>query len=696
MRSLMMIPTRENAGLNTTVIGMARSLSVQGVRVCTLSLVYDPNHDKHRLPSLEEVPNYLGIPLPKVKKMFSAGQLDGIVESILRISKSLEDQFDVVVIQGVKRDQAKVYATKLNAAIFRALSAEVILVTTPADDQEFTMAEQIAVTARPFGGENHRRVLGAIINKVGGPKTPEPKISLAKLTIEKAFGRNSKLPVIASIPWQTMLSAPRCLDLAKVVEAKALYAQEMQGQARVHHILLCSNRLEGLIEKFNNHTLAVVDSDRYDVILAIALNAIAQRHLPQMAGLILAGPSRPTHSVDHYLQLASQSGFAIYQCDAPSHEIYLQLSKHSNEIPLDDHERIHAMGDHVLEHINRSWLSGWVSSKTETFMTPVSFKYQLIEKAKHAQKTIVLPEGDEPRTLQAAAACAQKGIARICLLGNPKLIQEKASSMGLNLSSQIEILDPKPLAETYLPRLMALRAHKNLSEPIAREQLQDRIMLGTLMLEAGDVDGLVSGAAHTTAHTIRPALQLVKAAKNRKLVSSIFFMCLPEQVLVYGDCAVNPNPNAEELADIAISSADSAMQFGIQPKIAMISYSTGSSGRGSDVEKVKQATELVKTERPDLLIDGPLQYDAALIESVAAKKAPESPVAGQANVIIFPDLNTGNTTYKAVQRSADALSMGPMLQGLAKPVNDLSRGATVDDILYTIALTAIQATEKSQ
>ena len=269
----------------------------------------------------------------------------------------------MVVIQGVKRDQAKVYATKLNAAIFKALSAEVILVTTPADDQEFTMDEQISVTARPFGGESHRRVLGVIINKVGGPQTSQTKINVTKLTIEKAFGRNSKLPIIASIPWQTMLSAPRCLDLAKIVQAQALYAQEAQGQARVHDILLCSNRLEGLIEQFTNHTLAVVDSDRYDVILAIALNAIAQRHLPQMAGLILAGPSTPIPSVDHYLKLATQSGFAIYRCEAPSHEIYLQLTQHSNEIPLDDHERIHAMGDHVVEHINRLWLSEWVSSK---------------------------------------------------------------------------------------------------------------------------------------------------------------------------------------------------------------------------------------------------------------------------------------------------------------------------------------------
>ena len=251
------------------------------------------------------------------------------------------------------------------------------------------------------------------------------------------------------------------------------------------------------------------------------------------------------------------------------------------------------------------------------------------------------------------------------------------------------------MRDKYVTRLVELRKAKGMTEVLAKEQLQDNVVLGTMMLESNEVDGLVSGAVHTTANTIRPPLQIIKTDPNSSLVSSVFFMLLPEQVYVYGDCAINPVPTAEQLAEIAIQSANSALAFGIEPRVAMISYSTGSSGSGEDVEKVRKATELAKQKRPDLMIDGPLQYDAAVMENVARSKAPDSPVAGRANVFIFPDLNTGNTTYKAVQRSADLISIGPMLQGMRKPVNDLSRGALVDDIVYTIALTAIQADNPS-
>ena len=302
-----------------------------------------------------------------------------------------------------------------------------------------------------------------------------------------------------------------------------------------------------------------------------------------------------------------------------------------------------------------------------------------------------LPEGNDVRTIKAAAICASRKIARCQLLGNKEEILLIAEQQGITLPSGVLITEPESIIENYVGPMVELRKHKGLTEVVAREELKDTVVLGTMMLQLGQVDGLVSGAVNTTANTIRPALQLVKTAPGCSLVSSVFFMLLPDQVLVYGDCAINPDPNAEQLADIAIQSAESAIQFGIEPKVAMISYSTGSSGQGADVEKVTKATELAKAKRPDLVIDGPLQYDAAIMENVARKKAPNSPVAGKANVFIFPDLNTGNTTYKAVQRSADLISIGPMLQGMRKPVNDLSRGALVDDIVYTIALTAIQA-----
>nr|WP_292976979.1 phosphate acetyltransferase [Nitrosomonas sp.] len=318
-------------------------------------------------------------------------------------------------------------------------------------------------------------------------------------------------------------------------------------------------------------------------------------------------------------------------------------------------------------------------------------QFGLVKQAQEANRRIVLPEGCEPRTIQAATICQERGIARCVLLAKPDAVKTAANARGITLPEGLEIIDPEKVRRNYVAAMVELRKHKGLNEPMALAQLEDNVVLGTMMLATNEVDGLVSGAINTTANTIRPALQLIKTAPGFKLVSSVFFMLLPEQVVVYGDCAVNPNPTAEELADIALQSAASAQALGIEPRVAMLSYSTGDSGSGQEVEKVREATRLARLARPDLLIDGPLQYDAAAIASVGQQKAPGSPVAGRATVFIFPDLNTGNTTYKAVQRSANIVSIGPMLQGLRKPVNDLSRGASVEDIVYTIALTAVQA-----
>ncbi|WP_367424883.1 phosphate acetyltransferase [Snodgrassella alvi] len=347
----------------------------------------------------------------------------------------------------------------------------------------------------------------------------------------------------------------------------------------------------------------------------------------------------------------------------------------------------------VAAQLNADVLGSELAKPVATHLAPAAFRYQMMARARAANKRIVLPEGNEPRTIAAAAICENKGIARCVLLAKKAEVEAVAQAKGITLPASLEIIDPDSIRERYIAPMVELRKSKGLTPEQAAEQLQDTVVLGTMMLATGDVDGLVSGAVHTTANTIRPALQLIKTAPGASLVSSVFFMLMPDQVLVYGDCAVNPNPTAEQLADIAIQSADSAKAFGIEPKVAMISYSTGSSGSGPDVETVTAATKLAQQKRPDLHIDGPLQYDAASVPSVGKQKAPDSKVAGQATVFVFPDLNTGNTTYKAVQRSAHVLSVGPMLQGLNKPVNDLSRGALIEDIVYTIALTAIQAVQ---
>lgn len=373
-----------------------------------------------------------------------------------------------------------------------------------------------------------------------------------------------------------------------------------------------------------------------------------------------------------------------------------RLAGFRGHVSAEDGEQMQRVLGFIAEHVGTAPLREAIGQPRRAQMPPPAFRHRLVQAARKANKRIVLPEGDEPRTIEAAAICQRKGIARCVLLGDPAKIRQVAEARGVPLPPDIEIVHPDEARPRYVAPMVELRRSKGLTAPQAEKQLDDTVVLGTMMLAQGDVDGLVSGAVHTTANTVRPALQLIKTAPGAAIVSSVFFMLMPDEVLVYGDCAINPNPTAEELADIALQSADSARAFGIEPRVAMISYSTGNSGSGDDVEKVRAALRIAREKRPDLLIDGPMQYDAATVESVGRQKAPDSPMAGRANVFIFPDLNTGNTTYKAVQRSANVVSVGPMLQGLRKPVNDLSRGALVDDIVYTIALTAIQADQPKE
>ncbi|MDR2581239.1 MAG: phosphate acetyltransferase [Fibromonadaceae bacterium] len=327
----------------------------------------------------------------------------------------------------------------------------------------------------------------------------------------------------------------------------------------------------------------------------------------------------------------------------------------------------------------------------ERRMSPPEFRNFLIKKAQKYKMRIVLPEGAEPRIVRAAILALQRQIAIPILLAKRADVEKTAATLCMNLPPDLEIIDPENIATKYVSKLAELRKHKGVTEEDAKKMLQSSVWVATMMVKTGDAEGLVSGAAHSTADTVRPALMIIKPHAGTSIISSVFFMCLPTQILVYGDCAINPNPNADELAQIAIQCADTARDFGIAPRVAMLSYSTGESGKGEGVNKVKEATMKVKELRPDIEIDGPMQYDAAIMESVAHTKAPGSKIAGRATVFVFPDLNTGNTTYKAVQRSANIVSIGPMLQGLDKPVNDLSRGALVDDIVYTIAMTAVQA-----
>ena len=513
------------------------------------------------------------------------------------------------------------------------------------------------------------------------------KASIANIDPKQLFS-DSPLPVLGCVPWSFDLIATRAIDMCRHLDARIINEGEIQTR-RVKSVTFCARSIPHMLEHFRPGSLLVTSADRPDVLVAACLAAM---NGIEIGAILLTGNYEIDDRIARLCDRAFQTGLPVFMVKTNTWQTSLSLQSFNLEVPADDTQRIEKVQEYVASYINAEWIESLTAtSERSRRLSPPAFRYQLTELARKAGKRVVLPEGDEPRTVKAASICAERGIATCVLLGNPDEIQRVAAAQGVVLGKGVEIVDPEQVRENYVPRLVELRKSKGMTEVVAQEQLEDNVVLGTMMLESGEVDGLVSGAVHTTANTIRPPLQLIKTAPNSSLVSSVFFMLLPEQVLVYGDCAINPDPTAEQLAEIAIQSADSASAFGIDPRVAMISYSTGTSGAGSDVEKVREATRIAQEKRPDLVIDGPLQYDAAIMEDVAKSKAPNSQVAGRATVFIFPDLNTGNTTYKAVQRSADLISIGPMLQGMRKPVNDLSRGALVDDIVYTIALTAIQS-----
>jgi phosphate acetyltransferase len=486
--------------------------------------------------------------------------------------------------------------------------------------------------------------------------------------------------------------APRMSDVAHFLNANIISRGELEHR-RVRDIVVVARSAPNMIQLLTPGALIVTPADRDDIILAAA---IATMNGVPLAGLLITCDDPIHPAIAQICQPAFRSGLPVIAVPTYTFETSTQLVQMDKKVPIDDLVRVEKLIAHVAEHLQIAPLLARMDTPDDPRLTPPAFRYHLIERARSAQKRIVLPEGSEPRTVAAAVICHEKKIAHCVLLGDPAEIALVAKNQGLRLPDDITIIDPSHTSAHYIDALVEMRKSKGMTPPSAEKQLEDTVMLGTVMLALGEVDGLVSGAVHTTANTVRPALQIIRTAPSAQIVSSVFFMLMPDQVLVYGDCAINPDPTAEQLADIAIQSADSAASFGIIPRVAMISYSTGESGSGDEVEKVRAATAIAQAKRPDLIIDGPMQYDAASVESVGKQKAPNSLVAGRATVFIFPDLNTGNTTYKAVQRSANVISVGPMLQGLRKPVNDLSRGALVDDIVYTIALTAIQAEQGAQ
>jgi phosphate acetyltransferase len=533
--------------------------------------------------------------------------------------------------------------------------------------------------------EEDVEVLAVVANKIKPKNVALVQTLLKELLPEKAD--------CFVVPRLEELLQPTLKEINEVLKGKVLFGEQHLAN-RSGKFKVGAMQLRHFLTHLEANSLVITPGDRGDIILAV-LQAHISDNYPQSSGIILTGGVLPEEPILRLIEGLS-TVVPIIAVDQGTFKIANAIGGIKANIQSDNQFKIDASIAAFQKHIASEKLLNKLLNYESKVMTPRMFQYSLIQKARKDKKRIVLPEGTDLRILSATARLLALDLVEITLLGDPQLIKNKCSAEGINLDfDKVELIDPvnSELYEEYVTTFYELRKHKGVSLEDARETMIDVSYFGTMMIHKGDADGMVSGAAHTTGHTIRPALQFIKTKPEVSLVSSVFFMCLDDRVSVFGDCAINPNPNAAELAEIAISSAQSSMNFGIEPRIAMLSYSSGASGKGVDVDKVREATEIVKQKRPDLKIEGPIQYDAAVDKTVGQSKLPDSEVAGDATVLIFPDLNTGNNTYKAVQRETGAMAIGPMLQGLNKPVNDLSRGCTIDDIFNTVVLTAIQAQE---
>ena len=699
--TIMLIPIGTGVGVTSISLGLVRAFAREGVKVSFFKPVAQPKPTyigPEASTAVIKAGTDLDLPEPievsRMETLLSSGDDSTLLEEIIANfeNHAAASGADVIIVEGLVPVEKHPFANRLNKQIASGIDADLVFVTQPGNGgaQEIRERLELAVNTYAEGAQN--RVLGCVINKVGA--SVDSHGVPTQLEVGKPSGDLSNMnlddiaKVLASIPWNPSLNAARASDLASYLQCQVLNEGELATR-RLSEVVFCARDVQNMVDYIKPGSLLVTSGDRSDIIISIALAAM---NGTKIGALLLTGGYNLDERVKKLCEQAFATGLPILQTEDHTWQTAIDLQHFNTEIPADDAERINLIADYVAGFIDKNWLETQSEQNAHVrLLSPAAFRYKLTERARAERKRIVLPEGNEPRTVKAAAICAARGIATPVLLGNPEEIQRVAAQQGVVLGEGVEIIDPVASRENYVERLVELRKSKGLTPEAAREQLEDNVVLGTMMIERNEVDGLVSGAVHTTANTIRPPLQIIKTAPGSSLVSSVFFMLLPDQVLVYGDCAINPDPTAEQLAEIAIQSSDTAKAFGIEPRVAMLSYSTGTSGKGEDVEKVRTATEIAKTKRPDLVIDGPLQYDAAIMADVAASKAPNSPVAGKATVFIFPDLNTGNIAYKAVQRSAKLVSIGPMLQGMKKPVNDLSRGALVDDIVYTIAITAIQA-----
>ncbi len=585
---------------------------------------------------------------------------------------------DVVVIVGTDyTDVAGPTELAFNARVAVNLGSPVLLVVSGNRRRAEEIKHMVSVSVTELEAA-HAQVIGVVANRCAPDE------------LDKISTQLTGAVPVWTIPEEPFLVAPTVRALMHAVDGELVVGEEELLSREALDMLVGAMSIEHLLDKLTDGAVVITPGDRSDVLIGL-LMAHSAPGFPSLAGIILNGGFYPPPTVARLVENLG-ARLPIIRTNLGSFRSASAAAATRGRLSADSQRKVDTALALFDRHVDGAALSAAMDVPGQEVVTPLMFEYALLDRARADRKHIVLPEGKDDRILRAASTLLQREVADLTILGEEGPIRARGIELGLDLSAAT-ILDPKQgeMLERFAAEYTELRKHKGMTIDRAREIVSSVSYFGTMMVQLGLADGMVSGAMHTTAHTIKPSFEIIKTVPDVSVVSSVFLMCLEDRVLVYGDCAVNPDPTAEQLADIAISSAATAAQFGIDPRVAMLSYSTGESGSGADVDKVRRATEIVRERRPDLDVEGPIQYDAAVDASVAQTKLPESTVAGRATVFIFPDLNTGNNTYKAVQRSAGAVAVGPVLQGLRKPVNDLSRGALVQDIVNTVAITAIQA-----
>ena len=608
-----------------------------------------------------------------------------VVATLLDKYKQIEDACDYTIVEGTDfLGKNTFFEFDANVALPKNLGIPAIIVVSGAEKTPEEIKNGVLAAYRGYK-EGDVEVLAVVVNKVHGDEVPHIEPLLRPVLPAET--------VLAVIPENPKLKNPTFREVNAALGARTLFGRH-RHENRVDHTVVGAMLLSHFLKHLQDNTLIVTPGDRADIIVG-ALQANISRNYPRLAGIILTGALDMEPAIVKLIE-GLQTVAPISAVTTGTYETANRVGAVHSRIYAGNTRKIALAIDEFDRYMDMEKLGEKMVTFRKAGITPYIFQYGIVKRARSRRRYIVLPEGDDDRILTAAARLVEQEVVDLTILGTREEVLTAGKRLGVNLDREdIRIVDPvrSENYQDYAATLHELRKEKNVTIEMARDLMTDVSYFGTMMVYKGHADGMVSGAVHTTQHTIRPALQFVKTRPGVSVVSSVFFMCLPDRVSVFGDCAVNPDPTAEELAEIAVCSAESAVMFGIEPRVAMLSYSSGTSGQGADVEKVRRATEIVRERRPELKIAGPIQYDAAVDPGVGKQKMPDSDVAGQASVLIFPDLNTGNNTYKAVQRETGALAIGPMLQGLNKPVNDLSRGCTVEDIFNTVVITAIQSQE---